>query len=105
MLERDSPAHSEISRERWLFAERAARSISEIQGNISNVTDIIVFLEVLGYDDVSVATYGFADLTDFARYIFDFLDFVSAPAQSDQMAAAGSKKKARRSSARFLEGL
>ena len=104
MLERDSPAQSEISRDRRLFAERAARSVSEIQGNLSSVTDIIVFLEVLGYDETLVSKYGFADLTDFARYVFDFLDFVSAPAQPDQTLETKSKK-VRRSAARLLEAL
>jgi len=104
MLERDSPAQSEISRDCRLFAERAARSVSEIQGNLSSVTDIIVFLEVLGYDETLVSKYGFADLTDFARYVFDFLDFVSAPAQPDQTLETKSKK-VRRSAARLLEAL
>lgn len=104
MLNSDAPAHSEISREGRIFAERAARSVSEIQGNISSVTDIIVFLEVLGYDDASVTKYGFADLTDFARYIFDFLDFVGAPPRLDQVTISRTKK-AKRSAARLLEGL
>jgi hypothetical protein len=105
MMNSDTSAHTEISREAWLFAERAARSVAEIQGNISNVTDVLVFLEVLGYEDANVTKYGFKDLTDFARYIFDFLDFVSAPARPDQIPASTRSKKARGSAARFLEGL
>jgi len=104
LMNSDPPAHSEISRDAWLFAEKAARSISEIQGNISNVTDILVFLEVLGYEDSTVSKYGFANLTDFARYIFDFLDFVSAPPRQEQVAQSKSRK-AKRSVTRFLEGL
>jgi hypothetical protein len=94
-----------------LFAEKAARSISEMQGNISSVTDVLIFLEVLGYDDLTVRKYGFANLTDFARYIFDFIDFIgetSATKQSTVSAGstvATSSHKMKRSTIRFLEGL
>ncbi len=105
MLNSDAPAHSEISRNAWLNAERAARSISEIQGNISSVTDVLVFLEVLGYDDAAVSKYGFTDLTDFAKYIFDFLDFVSVPARADQAVQTPVLRGKKRTATRFLEGL
>jgi hypothetical protein len=105
MLNSDAPAHSEISREAWLYAERAARSVSEIQGNISSVTDILVFLEVLGYDDAGVSKYGFSDLTDFARYIFDFLDFVSPSSRQEESTQLSASRRARRHAMRFLEGL
>lgn len=77
--------------------------MSEIQGNISSVTDILVFLEVLGYEDATVTKYGFVNLTDFARYIFDFLDFVGAPAVKEELQTI--PRKTRRSASRFLEGL
>jgi hypothetical protein len=106
VLNSNSPAHPDVSREARLYAERAARSISEIQGNISSVTDILVFLEVLGYDDHSVSQYGFADLTDFARYIFDFLDFVGASSRSEQATRVVAPQQKRKGSGiRFLEGL
>ena len=104
MLNSDATAHSEISRDARLFAERAARSVSEIQGNITSVTDIVVFLEVLGYDDQSVSKHGFADLTDFAKYIFDFLDFVSAPSRLDRPDRPTTVRR-KRSATRLLEGL
>ena len=38
-----------------------------------------------GYDDKAVSNYGFTNLTDFARYIFDSLDLVSSPPGSDRV--------------------
>jgi hypothetical protein len=104
MLNSDAPAHFEISRDARVFAEKAARSVSEIQGNITSVTDIVVFLEVLGYDDQAVSKYGFADLTDFAKYIFDFLDFVSAPPRQERPEQLTTVRR-KRSTTRLLEGL
>ena len=107
MLNSDAPAYSEISRDARLYAERAARSVSEIQGNISSVTDILVFLEVLGYDESAVSKYGFPNLTEFARYIFDFLDFVSPPnrPQDSVVLQPGTPRKRKGHAIRFLEGL
>jgi hypothetical protein len=105
VLNGSAPVHPELSRDSRLYAERAARSVSEIQGNISSVTDILVFLEVLGYDDANAAKNGFVDLTDLARYIFDFLDFVSAPPRLESSQQPATPRKRKSSGTRFLEGL
>jgi hypothetical protein len=95
--------YSALSRDGWLYAEKAARSVSEIQGNISGVTDVIVFLEVLGYNDSAVNKFGFANLSDFAAYIFDFVDFFRAESVSAQSLDPPPKIKG--ATGRVLEGL
>jgi len=92
-----------MPRDAWLYAEKAARSVSEIQGNITSVTDVVVFLEVLGYNDSDVASFGFVSLSDFARYIFDFLDFYKAESFVPQQIKPVSRIKG--AATRFLEGL
>ncbi|HXQ93447.1 MAG TPA: hypothetical protein VN739_10620, partial [Nitrososphaerales archaeon] len=102
MLESDA-VYSAMPRDAWLYAEKAARSVSEIQGNITSVTDVVVFLEVLGYNDSDVASFGFVSLSDFARYIFDFLDFYKAESFVPQQIKPVSRIKG--AATRFLEGL
>jgi hypothetical protein len=57
-----------------LYAQKAARSIIEIQTNVSSITDVVVFLESLGYNKNLVMENGFDDLYDLANYIYDFMD-------------------------------
>ena len=102
MLESDA-VYSAMPRDAWLYAEKAARSVSEIQGSISSVTDVVVFLEVLGYNDSGVASFGFVSLSDFARYIFDFIDFFRAETFVTQTVRPTTKIKG--AATRFLEGL
>ena len=68
--------------ESWVFAEKAARSVSEIQHGINNVADVVVFLEILGYDDKISADNGFSNLTALAKYIYNFLDHYESPGDS-----------------------
>lgn len=63
----------------WMFAEKAARSVSEIQHGINNIADVVVFLEILGYDDKIAADNGFSDLAVLAKYIYPFLDHYENP--------------------------
>ncbi|MEO9294023.1 MAG: hypothetical protein ABI347_00275 [Nitrososphaera sp.] len=63
----------------WMFAEKAARSVSEIQHGINNIADVVVFLEILGYDDKIAADNGFSDLSVLAKYIYPFLDHYENP--------------------------
>lgn len=58
-----------------IFAEKAARSISEIQGGVNSIGDVYVFLEVLGYDDKVSSENGFSSLMELAGYIFNFVEF------------------------------
>jgi hypothetical protein len=58
-----------------IFAERAARSVAEIQQHVSNLADVMVFLEVLGYTNELAIKNGFANLRELAKYVYEFLDY------------------------------
>lgn len=65
---------SERSSEARFFAQKVARSIIEIESNVNNIADVVVLLDVLGYSNEQVRKYGFDDLFDLAKYIYDFVD-------------------------------
>lgn len=67
-------SHENLLPETRLFAEKAARSISEIQDGVNNIADIVVFLEILGYDDRIAIANGFKNLQHLAKYIYGFTD-------------------------------
>jgi len=64
----------DISRDARVFAAKTARSIAEIQQSVNNMADVLVFLEVLGYDDRTAQENGFADLHELAKYVYNFVD-------------------------------
>jgi hypothetical protein len=64
----------EISREARVFAGKTARSIAEIQQSVNNMADVLVFLEVLGYDDRTAKKNGFENLQELAKYVYHFVD-------------------------------
>jgi hypothetical protein len=64
----------EISREARVFASKTARSIAEIQQSVNNMADVLVFLEVLGYDDRTAKKNGFDNLQELAKYVYNFVD-------------------------------
>lgn len=69
-----------LSLEARVFAEKAARSVSEIQHGVNSVADVVVFLEILGYDDRAASARGFeGGLTGLAKYIYPFLDHYQNP--------------------------
>jgi len=71
------PEHNverEFTSEARLFAQKVARSIIEIESNVNNIADVVVLLDVLGYNKEQVMKYGFDDLFDLAKYIYDFVD-------------------------------
>lgn len=74
MLITNSKKYKSLTRESRIFAQKAARSIVEIQQGVNNLADIVVLLEVLGYDKEFVAKHGFENLYDLAKYIYDFID-------------------------------
>jgi len=57
------------------FAEKAARSVSEIQDGANNIADIVVFLEILGYDDKVAIENGFPSLMALSKHIYNFIEF------------------------------
>lgn len=66
------------------FAEKAARSVSELQYGVNNIADVVVFLEILGYDNRVASKHGFADLMDLAKYIYPILDHYENPKEAPQ---------------------
>ena len=65
----------QISWDERLFVQKAARSIAEIQPNVNNIADVVVFLEVLGYDSGSIIKNGFENAYELASYVYDFIDY------------------------------
>ena len=66
-----------------LLVHKAARSVTELQPNLSNVTDVILFLEILGYDNLTLQKYGFGSVHDFANYVYETTDFYDEEKQSE----------------------
>ena len=63
-----------LSRDSRLFAQKAARSIVEIERNVNNVADIMVLLDVLGYNDKISAENGYESLYNLAKNIQGFIE-------------------------------
>ncbi|MFI5407060.1 MAG: hypothetical protein ACHQ1D_11180, partial [Nitrososphaerales archaeon] len=74
MLLTNSDNYKNLSRESRLFAQKTARSIVVIQQGVNNLADIVVLLEVLGYNNDIVTKNGFQNITELAKYIYDFID-------------------------------
>lgn len=68
-------SHRDFSFSSQLFAEKAARSIAEIQQGVSSTAEITIFLEVLGYNDEVAIRHGFRSLSNLVEYIQNFIDF------------------------------
>ncbi len=73
------PQDIQIPVQSRLFAEKAARSVSELQYGVNNVADVVVFLEILGYDDRVASQNGFENLMHLAKYVYPFLDHYENP--------------------------
>jgi hypothetical protein len=94
--------NSAYSRQRKAFLLKTAKSVSEIQSNVNNLADVLVFLEVLGYSAKTVRDHGFKDLRDLARNVYEVIDFY------DSRSSSGAKPFLYRmpsASRRLLEGL
>ena len=75
-----------ISGDRSAFVHKVARSITEIQANVNNVADVLVFLEVLGYSDRTAFENGYSDLRELARKVYDYVDFFeNLPAGGEEL--------------------
>ena len=76
---RDSTAYS---RRRKAFLHKTAKSVSEIQSNVNNLADVLVFLEVLGYSAKAVRDHGFRDMRDLARNVYEVMDYYDSRTSS-----------------------
>lgn len=79
-----SDREAQMSIETRIFAEKAARSVSELQYGVNNIADVVVFLEILGYDDRVASRNGFGDLMDLAKHIYPILDHYENPKEAPQ---------------------
>jgi hypothetical protein len=61
------------------YVESAARSVNELQSNVNNLADVMVFLEVLGYTDEEAKKNGFGGLRDLAERAFARIDYYDEP--------------------------
>jgi len=76
-----------ISRDSRVFAAKTARSIAEIQQSVNNMADVLVFLEVLGYDDRTAKKNGFENLQELAKYVYNFVDAYDEEVSDSPIAA------------------
>ena len=61
--------------ERELFIERVSRSVAELQSNVNNLADVMVFLEVLGYTQKDAKRAGFPDLFSLAQEVYQRVEY------------------------------
>ena len=66
-----------ITRESHIFAQKVARSITEIQQRVDSVADILLFLELQAYDDSVAKENGYESLYDLAKHVYPFIDMYS----------------------------
>ena len=57
-----------------IFAQKAIRSIIEVQPKINSLSDLVMLLEVLGYDNKLAQENGFESLIDLATYVYKIID-------------------------------
>jgi len=70
-----SVSNTVLPREARIFAEKAARSIIEVQDSIENVADIAILLEISGITKEDLEQNGFNDLYDLAIYVNNIIEF------------------------------
>ncbi len=70
---------TEITRQSDIFAKKAARSMVELQLPLvmNTVADVLVFLEIRGYNDNIAKENGYENLYSLAKYIYNFIDIYS----------------------------
>lgn len=75
--ERNDDATTVVVTPNIFFIEKAARSIAEIQQKITTVADVMIFLEILGYDGKLANEMGYHDLVGLAQVVFPYVHFYS----------------------------
>lgn len=60
-----------------LTIEKIARSIAEVQQNVTNTADVLIFLEILGYDDKTAEKLGYSNLVHLAQTVYPYIHFYS----------------------------
>ena len=62
------------------FVERVSRSMAELQSNVNNHADVVVLLEVLGYNDRDARREGFSGLFELAQQVYSTVEYYDEPA-------------------------
>ena len=60
----------DVSSKARVFAQKAIRSIIEVQPKLNNISDLLMLLEVLGFTNSLARKNGFESLLDLATYIY-----------------------------------
>lgn len=66
-----------------IFAQKATRSIIEVQPNVNNIADIVVLLEVLGFTKKIVMKNGFESINELATYIYKIIDVYDSDTENE----------------------
>ena len=72
---RGPPPDEDAGLRKDLFVERVSRSVAELQSNVNNSADVVVFLEVLGYNNRDARREGFADLFELAQQVYQRVEY------------------------------
>jgi hypothetical protein len=72
---------------RDLFVERVSRSIAELQSNVNNLADVMVFLEVLGYNGQDAKREGFSGLFELAQRVYERVEYYDEVGPGDDSTA------------------
>ncbi len=64
----------DVSSKARVFAQKAIRSIIEVQPKLNNISDLLMLLEVLGFTNSLARKNGFESLLDLATYIYKIID-------------------------------
>lgn len=65
----------ELDEDKRLFVQKATRSIAEIQQTVNNIADVVILLQVLGYNDDTVIKNGFDTPYQLANYVYNIIDY------------------------------
>jgi hypothetical protein len=85
--------------------EKVSRSIAELQSNVNNLADVMVFLEVLGYNDADARRAGFADLFGLAQQVYQRVEYYDEMSGIDTTLANNQTIKIPSTRKRLLESL
>ena len=54
---------------------RQQGTITDLQPTVSNVTDVLLFLEILGYDNTTLPAPDFTSISDFANHVYEVIGY------------------------------
>ncbi|HEV2138178.1 MAG TPA: hypothetical protein VGR53_05000 [Nitrososphaerales archaeon] len=87
------------------FIEKAARSMTELQANVNNLADVLVFLEVLGYNDADARSVGLSGTYELAQRVFERVDYYDEGSQTPSAQSTDSLVPVASAKRRLIESL